>query len=105
MKQERKLIYKYKTFQINKVVTLHCFSPVQPNLVDGFIKKPVPVSVMESNICIALDSIVADMEKRPDSEKDRMDRLTVITRILPSFSLDELKFLYREIKEKDSVVQ
>ncbi len=76
-------------------------SPAQPNLVDAYINNPVPVSTLHKNIIVALRTIAKDLKETPDSEKDNIERLAVIGRVLPMFSLDELKALWQEVKTLD----
>lgn len=76
-------------------------SPVQPNLSDAYLKNRVPVGTMHKNILDALVSIDSDMKEKSDYEKDKLDRLAVIARLLPTFSLDELKYLWQDVKSQD----
>ena len=80
------------------------YSPVQPNLVDAYIKSPVPVSTMHSGIVEALTAVASDLKDKPDAEQDNIERLAVIGRVLQMFSLEELKSLWQEIKDQDSIV-
>lgn len=79
-------------------------SPAQPNLVDAYMKSPAPVSSMHSNIIEALTAVAVDLKDKPDAEQDNIDRLAVTGRVLQMFSLEELKSLWQEIKDQDSVV-
>ena len=76
-------------------------SPAQPNTVDAYLKSPLPVSFLRKNIVDALRIISRDLKERPDSEKDNLERFAVIGRVLPMFSLDELKALWQEVKTLD----
>jgi DMSO/TMAO reductase YedYZ molybdopterin-dependent catalytic subunit len=76
-------------------------SPAQPNLVDAYITSPLPVSTLHKNIIAALRTVAKDLKETPDSEKDNIERLAVIGRVLPMFSLDELKALWQEVKTLD----
>jgi hypothetical protein len=77
-------------------------SPAQPNLVDAYMKSPV--SSMHSNIIEALMAVAVDLKDKPDAEQDNIDRLAVTGRVLQMFSLEELKSLWQEIKDQDSIV-
>jgi hypothetical protein len=79
------------------------YSPAQPNMVDAYMKSPFPVSVLHKNIIDALRVVTRDLQERPDSEKDNLERLAVIGRVLPMFSLVELKSLWQEVKAMDYV--
>lgn len=76
-------------------------SPAQPNLVDAYLKSPVPASAMHSKIIEALTAVAVDLKEKPDAEQDNMDRLAVVGRVLQFLSLDELKSLWQEIKDHD----
>lgn len=67
------------------------------------MKSPVPVSNMFKNILDALRTVAKDLKERPDSEQDNMERLAVIGRVLPMFSLQDLKALWQEVKSQDYV--
>ena len=68
------------------------------------MKSPVPVSSMHSNIIEALMAVAVDLKDKPDAEQDNIDRLAVTGRVLQMFSLEELKSLWQEIKDQDSIV-
>ena len=76
-------------------------SPAQPNLVDAYITSLLPVSTLHKNIIAALRTVAKDLKETPDSDKDNIERLAVIGRVLPMFSLDELKALWQEVKILD----
>jgi hypothetical protein len=78
-------------------------SPAKPNMVDAYWKSPFPISVVRKNIIDALRVVTRDLQERPDSEKDNLERLAVIGRVLPMFSFDELKSLWQEVKAMDWV--
>jgi lipopolysaccharide/colanic/teichoic acid biosynthesis glycosyltransferase len=59
---------------------------------------------MHSNIIEALTAVAVDLKDKPDAEQDNIDRLAVIGRVLQMFSLEELKSLWQEIKDQDSIV-
>ena len=73
-------------------------------MVDAYIKSPVPVSTMRSGIVEALTAVASDLKDKPDAEQDNIERLAVIGRVLQMFSLEELKSLWQEIKDQDSIV-
>ncbi len=75
-------------------------SPAQPNVMDAYMKSPYPISVLRKNIIDALRIVTRDLKERPDSEKDNVERLAVIGRVLPMFSLTELKSLWHEVKNR-----
>lgn len=68
---------------------------------DAYLKNPVAVATMHKNILEALRSIDADMKEYSDYAKDKLDRLAVIARLLPTFSSDELKSLWEDVKSYD----
>jgi hypothetical protein len=68
---------------------------------DAYMKSPYPISVLRKNIIDALRIVTRDLKERPDSEKDNLERLAVIGRVLPMFSLTELKSLWHEVKNMD----
>ena len=76
-------------------------SPAQPNLVDAYINSPVPVTAMRTKIIAALTAVAVDLKEKPDAEQDNIDRLAVVARALQMFSLDELKSLWQDVKDKD----
>ena len=82
------------------ICTIYC-SPAQPNLIDAYYKSPVPVSTLHRNIFDALRTVARDLKERPDAEKDNIERLAVIGRVLPMFSLDEMKLLWQDVKGQD----
>lgn len=58
---------------------------------------------MYKNIMDALRTVSKDLKEKPDSEQDNLERLAVIGRVLPMFSLQELKSLWQEVKGLDNV--
>ena len=76
-------------------------SPALPNLSEPYLKSPFPVSNMEKNIVDALRTVARDLKEKPDSEQDNHERLAVVGRVLPMFSLQELKALWQEFKSQD----
>jgi hypothetical protein len=102
IKTERKLSFE-NTLE-NWILILCLFhSPAQPNLMDAYMKSPYPMSVLRKNIIDALRIVTRDLTERPDSEKDNLERLAVIGRVLPMFSWTELKSLWEEVKAMDYV--
>jgi lipopolysaccharide/colanic/teichoic acid biosynthesis glycosyltransferase len=59
---------------------------------------------MHASIIDALTAVALDLKEKPDAEQDNIERLAVIGRVLQMFSLDELKSLWQEVKDKDFVV-
>ena len=59
---------------------------------------------MRSGIVEALTAVASDLKYKPDAEQDNIERLAVIGRVLQMFSLEELKSLWQEIKDQDSIV-
>jgi lipopolysaccharide/colanic/teichoic acid biosynthesis glycosyltransferase len=59
---------------------------------------------MHSGIVEALTAVASDLKDKPDAEQDNIERLAVIGRVLQMFSLEELKSLWQEIKDQDSIV-
>lgn len=68
---------------------------------EPYLKSPFPVSNMEKNIVDALRTVARDLKEKPDSEQDNHERLAVVGRVLPMFSLQELKALWQEFKSQD----
>ncbi|XP_057375632.1 vitellogenin-2-like [Daphnia carinata] len=96
-KEHKSLSYVFGDFhQVN-----HDGTPAQPNLVDAYINSPLPVSALHKNIIAALRTVAKDLKETPDSEKDNLERLAVIGRVLSMFSLDELRSLWQEVKSLD----
>ena len=79
-------------------------SIAQPNLLDSYIKNPSSVATLQKNIIVALQSLAANLKERSDAEKDKLDRLDVVTKVLPMFSLDELRSLWQEVKDHDCAI-
>lgn len=81
-------------------------SPAQPNLVDAYIKSPMAVPILHKNIVDALRVVGRNLKETAFEEKwkDIIERLAIIGRILPMFSLDELKSLWQEIKTLDYII-
>ena len=90
--------------RLNIVYYLTIGSPAQPNLIDAYYKSPVPVSTLHRNIFDALRTVARDLKERPDAEKDNIERLAVISRVLPMFSLDEMKLLWQDVKGQDYAI-
>ena len=102
---ECKFRFQFRLLQLYCNSKFNCiFSPSQPNLVDAYLKSPVPVSGMHASIIDALTAVALDLKEKPDAEQDNIERLAVIGRVLQMFSLDELKSLWQEVKDKDFVV-
>lgn len=77
------------------------FSPAQPNLSDAYFKSVAPVSELTTQIEETLIQLASDIKENPSSEKDKIDRLAVISRALSMFSLSDLKTLWENIKSQD----
>lgn len=77
------------------------FSPAQPNLSDAYFKSVAPVSELTTQIEETLIQLASDIKGNPSSEKDKIDRLAVISRALSMFSLSDLKTLWENIKSQD----
>ena len=73
-------------------------------MIDAYYKSPVPVSTLHRNIFDALRTVARDLKERPDAEKDNIERLAVISRVLPMFSLDEMKLLWQDVKGQDYAI-
>ncbi|KAK4007450.1 hypothetical protein OUZ56_012607 [Daphnia magna] len=84
----------------------HDGTPAQPNLVDAYIKSPMAVPILHKNIVDALRVVGRNLKETAFEEKwkDIIERLAIIGRILPMFSLDELKSLWQEIKTLDYII-
>lgn len=65
------------------------------------MKSPAPISTLHRNILDGLRAVATDLKEQPDSEKDNIERLAVIGRVLPMFSLEELRFLWQDVKSQD----
>ena len=73
---------------------------------DAYMKSLYPISVLRKNIIDALRIVTRDLKERPDSEKDNLERLAVIGRVLPMFSLwhevkNRLRTCIFSIQEED----
>lgn len=53
----------------------------------------------------SLRAIERDLKEKPDSEKDNMERLAFISRSILSFSLDELRSMWQDVKSQSVVIQ
>ncbi len=73
-----------------------------PDLQNAFVKSSIPVSVLHNNILNDLRIVARDLKKQPDAEKDKLEHLAAIGRVLPLFSLDELKLLWQDIKNQNN---
>ncbi|KAI9554120.1 hypothetical protein GHT06_019392 [Daphnia sinensis] len=100
-KKHTSLSYVFDDFQqLN-----HDGIPVQPNLVDAYIKSSMAVPILHKNIVDALRVVERNLKETGAVEiKDIIERLAIIGRILPMFSLDELKSLWQEIKTLDYMI-
>lgn len=67
------------------------------------IKSPVSTEIFHHSILASLKTVETDLKENDDAEQDNMDRLAVIARILPMFSLDELRQLWQDVNNHDSV--
>lgn len=93
---------KFQNFKLNFYLFLN--SVAQPNLLDSNVKNPSSVATLSKNIVAALQSIAKDLKDRSDAEKDKLDRLAVITNVLPMFSLDELRSLWEEVNGQECAI-
>ena len=73
-------------------------SPVTPSLSDAYYKNPASLSVMRKSILDSLRDIANDLRERADADKDKIERLAVISRLLMTFSLEELRNLWEEVR-------
>ena len=78
-------------------------SVAQPNLDDASVKSPVSVGILHRSILESLKTVASDLKENSDSDQDNLDRLAVIGRVLPMFSLDELRYLWEDVKNEDAV--
>lgn len=69
------------------------------------MKSLVPIPALHKNILNSLRAIERDLKERPDAEKDNLERLAVIARSLQSFSLDELRALWQDVKGQSVLTQ
>ena len=70
---------------------------------DTYYKTPAPISTLHRNVLDGLRAVARDLKERPDEEKANIERLAVIGRVLPMFSLDEMKLLWQDVKGQDYV--
>ncbi|XP_046638923.1 vitellogenin-like [Daphnia pulicaria] len=77
---------------------------VQPNLHSAYAKSPAPIEALHGSVLDSLQVVASDLKENSDSDQDNLDRLAVIGRVLPMFSLDELRYLWEDVKNQDAVV-
>lgn len=80
------------------------FRVAMPSLVGPMMKSPIPVSTLAKAVYEALRIVAKDLKEQPDSEKDNLERLSVIGRVLPKFSLDDLRTMWEDVKNDDYAV-
>ena len=59
---------------------------------------------MQKSILDSLRDIANDLKDRADADKDKMERLAVISRLLMTFSLEELRDLWEEVRRENCTV-
>lgn len=74
-----------------------------PQLSEAMAKSRVSIPALHRAILETLAQVSRDLKERPDSEKDKIERLVNIARGLQLFSLDELKALWQDVKSQDEV--
>ena len=84
---------------------LNASSTAVPNLIDAPVKSTVPISIVHNSIIDAFQIIGRNLKDKADTEKDNMERLSLITRMLSMFSLGELRNLWQEVKLQSTVIQ
>lgn len=77
---------------------------MKPSLTGAYFKSPVPVSTLHKSVVDALIITGRDLKERADSDKDDMGRMAAIAATLPMFSLDELRLVWKDIKDQDCVI-
>lgn len=75
----------------------------QPGLEEAYQKSPIPVQKLQQTIYETLRYVAKDLKDKPDSESDNLERLSVIGRALPMFSLEELRGLWQQVKKEDQL--
>jgi hypothetical protein len=83
---------------------LFSYSAVQPNLHSAYAKSPAPIEALHGSVLDSLQVVASDLKENSDSDQDNLDRLAVIGRVLPMFSLDELRYLWEDVKNQDAVI-
>jgi len=73
-------------------------------LEEAYQKSPVPIQKLQETIYEALRHVAKDLKEKPDSESDNLERLSVISRALPMFSLKELRGFWKQIKKDDPLI-
>lgn len=76
-----------------------------PSLFDAPVKSKEPISIVHNNIIDALKIIGRDLKDSADAEKDNLERLVLITRLLSMFSLGDLRSLWYEVKLQSPAIQ
>ena len=79
-------------------------SAVQPNLHGAYAKSPAPIEDLHGSVLDSLQTVATDLKENSDSDQDNLDRLAVIGRVLPMFSLDELRYLWEDVKNHQDTV-
>lgn len=59
---------------------------------------------MRKSILDSLRDMAKDLKERSDADKDKLERLAVISRLLMTFSLEELRNLWEEIRGENCAV-
>lgn len=67
------------------------------------MKSPIPVQKLQQTIYETLRYVAKNLIDKPDSESDNLERLSVIGRVLPMFSLEKLRGLWQQVKKEDQL--
>ena len=70
----------------------------------AYAKSPASIEALHGSVLDSLQVVASDLKENSDSDQDNLDRLAVIGRVLPMFSLDELRYLWEDVKNQDDVI-
>ena len=76
-----------------------------PDLTSGPNINPIDINMMKKSTLTLLRNLSQEMRESSTSDRDVIERVSIISRTLTYFSLDGLRFLWTSVKGNDSVVQ
>jgi hypothetical protein len=76
-----------------------------PDLTSGPNINPIDINMMKKSTLTLLRNLSQEIRESSTSDRDVIERVSIISRTLTYFSLDGLRFLWTSVKGNDSVVQ
>lgn len=76
-----------------------------PKLSEALVQSSVSIPDLQRSILETLAVVARDLKEKPDSDKDKIERLVVVARAIQFFSLDELKALWQDVQSQDSIIK